>query len=228
MSLLINARMRDRVRFVRTLHTEVERIDARLDTHASIVRGVAALLSGRPGLRPDEFHAYASRLGFQEHTPGMQGVGFAQRIRPGESAAVEAALEARGLAGARIWPESDAVERTAIVLLEPLDRRNRVALGYDMFSDPVRREAMERARDSGEVALSRRVTLVQEIDADRQPGFLIYVPVYAGGAVPPTLEGRREALIGWAYAPFRAGDFFSAIFRDEAEPLVTFRIYDGP
>jgi signal transduction histidine kinase/CHASE1-domain containing sensor protein/CheY-like chemotaxis protein len=227
-SLLINARMRDRVRFVRAMHGAVERIDARLDTHASIVRGVAALFAGRPGLTPVEFHAYASRTGFQEHTPGMQGVGFAQRVRVGESASLETALEARGFTGVRIWPESTNDERTAIVLLEPPDRLNRAAIGYDMFTDPVRREAMERARDTGEATLSRRVTLVQEIDADRQPGFLMYVPVYAGGAVPPTVEGRREALVGWACARFRASDFFNAIFRVEEEPLVTFRIYDGP
>ena len=225
-SLLINARMRDRVRFVRAIHTALERIEARLDTHASIVRGVAALVSSRGGVGPDEFHAYASRLEFQEHSPGMQGVGFARLVRPEESASVEAALQSRGFTGLKIWPEASDEVRTAIVLLEPLDRRNRVAMGYDMFTHPVRREAMERARDTGDAAISGKVTLVQEIDAERQAGFLMYVPVYAGGAVPSTVEGRREALTGWAYAPFRAGDFFAAAFRGE-EPLVTFQIYDG-
>src|SRR5262249_35714969 len=41
-------------------------------------------------------------------------------------------------------------------------------------------------------------------------------------------QGRREAIAGWAFAPFRAGDFFAAAFQDEEVPLVTFRIFDGP
>ena len=31
-----------------------------------------------------------------------------------------------------------------------------------------------------------------------QPGFLIYVPVYAGGIPPTDVEGRRAALLGFA------------------------------
>src|SRR5262249_18325540 len=146
------------------------------------------------GLTADEFRAYASQLGLPEHSPGMRGIGFAQRVRPGQAAAMESALEARGLKGVRIWPEAEGGGRSAIVLFEPLDHRNRAAIGYDMFSEPTHREAMERARDTGEATISRRVTLVQEIDADRQAGFLLYVPVYAGGAAPPTVEERREAL----------------------------------
>src|SRR5262250_2231012 len=101
-------------------------------------------------------------------------------------------------------------------------------MGYDVSTHPIRREAMERARDTGEAAISGGFSLIQEIDADRQPGFMLYVPVYAGGAVPSTIQGRREAIAGWAFAPFRAGDFFAATFQDEEVPLVTFRIFDGP
>jgi len=227
-SLQINGRMRDRVRFVRAIDGALERIGARLETHAIIVRGVAALLTSRPGIAPEEFHAYVTQLAFPQHSPGMREVGFAQRVRRGESASVEAALRSRGFPGLEIWPDASGGERTAIVLLEPLDARNRSSMGYDMSTHPVRREAMERARDTGDAAVSGRFALVQETDPDRQPGFVLDVPVYAGGAVPSTVEGRREAISGWAFAPFRAGDFFAAAFNDEKEPLLTFRIYDGP
>src|SRR5207248_2246107 len=110
----------------------------------------------------------------------------------------------------------------------PRLRRNRAAIGYDMYTDPVGRDAMERARDGGSAAISGRVALVQEIDPRRQVGFLMYVPVYRGSDVPQTLEARRSSLIGWTYAPFRADDLFVAIFGMEAEPRLEFRVYDGP
>jgi CHASE1-domain containing sensor protein len=53
-----------------------------------------------------------------------------------------------------------------------------------MFSETTHRSAMETARDFGQPITSRKVVLVQEIDTNKQPGFLIYVPVYAGGSSP--------------------------------------------
>src|SRR5512140_650201 len=96
-----------------------------------------------------------------------------------------------------------------------------------MSAETVRREAMMRARDSGQAAISGKVTLVQEIDPQRQSGFLLYVPVYRGGGVPETLEARRESLIGWTYAPFRSDDLFLGIFQGDPEVLVDIQVYDG-
>jgi signal transduction histidine kinase/CHASE1-domain containing sensor protein/ActR/RegA family two-component response regulator len=226
--LFVNARMRDRARFARAIGAVVDRIDARLHAYEGLLRGCAGLLAARPELTADEFHAYVSRLEIEQWYPGVQGVGYAQLVRPGQAEAVENTLRARGFVDLRIWPESGGEERTAVVLLEPLDRRNRAAIGYDMFTDAVRRDAMQRARDAASAAISSRVILVQEIDPRRQAGFLMYVPVYQGGEVPPTPEARRSSLIGWAYAPFRADDLFVAIFGMEPEPQLEFRVYDGP
>jgi len=226
--IFVNVGMRDRGRFARAISAAVDRIEARLSMYESMLRGCAGLLAARPDLTPEEFHAYARRLEIEQWYPGVQGVGFAPRFRKDETAAIEAGLRARGFPGLRVWPDSPGEERTAIVMLEPQDRRNRAAMGYDMFTEPVRREAMERARDEANAAISGKVTLIQEIDPLRQAGFLMYVPVYRGGDVPPTLEARRQSLIGWAYSPFRADDLFEAVFGSEAEPLLEFRVYDGP
>src|SRR5207302_1900998 len=223
--IFVSVGMRDRGRFARAIRAAVDRIEARLSMYESMLRGCAGLLAARPDLTPEEFHAYARRLEIEQWYPGVQGVGFAPRFRKEETAAIEAGLRARGFPGLRVWPDSPGEERTAIVMLEPQDRRNRAAMGYDMFTEPVRREAMERARDEANAAISGKVTLIQEIDPLRQAGFLMYVPVYRGGDVPPTLEARRQSLIGWAYSPFRADDLFQAVFGSEAEPLLEFRVY---
>src|SRR5438552_1211252 len=83
---------------------------------------------------------------------------------------------ALGIADAGVWPPGRRPEYTPILYLEPVDKRNRAAIGYDMFTERGRRAAMERARDTGEPSASSKVSLVQEIDDQKQPGFLIYVP----------------------------------------------------
>src|SRR5262249_45472508 len=70
------------------------------------------------------------------------------------------------------------------------------------------------------------VTLVQETENPKQLGFLIYVPVYQGGAVPETIPERRARLQGFAYSPFRASDLFTSIFRYEKMD-VGMEVFDG-
>ncbi len=112
--------------------------------------------------------------------------------------------------------------------MEPLDARNQAALGYDTLTEPTRRAALERAWLSGEPALSGKVILKQEIDPDKQVGFLLYIPVYRGGAVPASEAERREKLEGLVYCAFRAGDLFNAMFPPDHQPRIAFRVYDGP
>src|SRR5690606_17449820 len=139
-------------------------------TYIATLRARAALFNCSEQVTRDELHTFATSLELQEHSPGIQGAAFTRRIDPARPAAVTQAGRSEGLADFRVWPEDARDEYHSIVYIEPLDRRNRAALGYDMYTDPVRREAMARARDTGQPAASGRVTLVQEIDDQKQPG----------------------------------------------------------
>ena len=81
---------------------------------------------------------------------------------------------------------------------------NEKALGFDLASDPVRREALRSSADSGQMVASSRIKLVQE--TSDQYGFLVFRPVYRGGIEPSTIEERRQALTGFALAVFRIAD----------------------
>lgn len=81
---------------------------------------------------------------------------------------------------------------------------NEKALGFDLYSDGVRREALQSSVDSGQMVATNRIKLVQE--TSDQYGFLVFRPVYRGGIEPPGTEARREALTGFALAVFRIAD----------------------
>lgn len=226
-SFAASASVNDQLRFEREVQQTQSSIAARLDTYTSLLRGLAGLFAASESISRDEFAAYVERLGLSERYPGIQGIGFSMRVPPGGEDALVAAMRDQGLPDFHLWPAGQRDETHAIVFLEPLDRRNQAALGFDMFSEPTRRAAMEQARDTGQPAASGRVTLVQEIDEERQPGFLIYVPVYRGRQVPETVAERRAQLIGFAYAPFRINDMLVGIFSERTDPLVNFEIYDN-
>lgn len=202
------------------------RIESRLSGYEQVLRGSAGFLSASDVVNRAEWRNYIAALNLDERYPGIQGVGFARRVGPDELSAHVAAIRAEGFPEYRLWPGGARDEYTAIVYLEPFTGRNTRVLGYDMYSDPVRRQAMAQARDSGKTTITRKVTLLQETDADRQPGFLMYTPHYARGRATDTAETRRTALAGYVYAPFRMDDFIRGALGDHYRDL-RLAVFDG-
>ncbi|WP_428936886.1 CHASE domain-containing protein [Fontivita pretiosa] len=218
------------LRFESAVAEACDNIHTRLDLYIGALRGGAGLFAASNGqVSRQQFRDYCRRIDLYNRYPGIQGVGFSLRVPAGQNRRVEAEA-AQQVPGFRIWPdEPQRDEYHTILYLEPQDARNRHALGYDMFSEPVRRAAMQRARDNATAAASAKVRLVQEIYAgDVQAGFLIYVPVYQSQQVPDSVQKRREALLGFVYAPFRADDLLRGIFAHETPSVLDLEVYDGP
>ena len=216
----------DAARFENRVQAATDRVDTRMEIYVALLRASAALFAAED-VSLQDWREFARRLDLPHRYPGILGIGYTRRVPADSLSWLVRRMRGEGHPGFQVYPDSARDEYHAIVYLEPLHERNAVAIGYDMFTNPVRREAMERARDRGTAALTGRVTLVQEISGDVQPGFLIYVPVYRNGGIPGTVEERRRLLNGFVYAPFRAGDLFKGIFGTERDPRVTFRVYDG-
>ncbi len=222
------AETQDRERFENLVQRSRWTIADRLDTSVALLRGTSGLFASAPRTTLRQFRAYVDRLRLRTDYPGVQVIGFSRRVSDEEREALVVRLHRQGVRGFRMWPEHEGAEHHLIIYLEPMDRRNQAAIGYDMSTEAVRRTAMARARDSGLPAASGRVSLLQEIDEKQQPGFLIYVPVYLGRSAPATVTERRARLLGFVYSPFRADDFLGGIFAVEDQLRLAVDIFDGP
>jgi PAS domain S-box-containing protein len=221
------AEARDRLQFQNTVQHAQTSIQNRLDTYIASLRAGTALFAASEDVTRVEFRTYVDALDFPRRYPGIQGIGFSARVSHEEKDAFVARMRQENFDTFKIWPDAPRPEYHTIIYLEPKDRRNMAAIGYDMFTDPVRRAAMERARDTGLPAASGRVTLIQEIDPEKQAGFLIYVPVYRKGQSVETAAERQAALEGFVYSPFRADDFFEGILGPESYRGIDINVYDG-
>ncbi|WP_158265937.1 CHASE domain-containing protein [Chroococcidiopsis sp. CCALA 051] len=217
---------KERLRFENDVQTTQAKIQDRIEAYITLLRAGSGLFAASETVTSQEFRAFLNRMKLRGSYPGIQGIGYSARVPAAAKDAFVTQMRQQGIANFNIRPNYPRLEYHAIIYLEPQDRRNRVAVGYDMFSEPVRRAAMERARDTGIPAASGKVTLVQEIDKHKQAGFLIYVPVYRGGNIPATKTQRQTELMGFIYSPFRADDLMNGIFGDE-DRLVNFEIYDS-
>ena len=206
------------------------KVQERLGAYALILRGGGGLFRASVSVERDEWRAYVEALEAAKGVPGVQGIGFAQVIPPDQLSTHIARVRAEGFPEYTVRPPGERALYTSIIYLEPFRDRNLRAFGFDMFSEPVRRAAMEQARDSGEAALSGKVELVQETGKEVQAGTLMYVPVYRNGAATNTVDQKRAALIGWAYSPYRMNDLMGGILANwtsEQGKEVDLHIYDG-
>lgn len=223
------ARQEARAYFDFRVRDATMRLQQRLETYAQVLRGARGLFEASTSVERPEFRAFSAGLHMEEHHPGIQGLGYAALVPAGQRGRHEAAVRREGFPGYGIHPGGARDPLTAIVYLEPFSGRNLRAFGYDMLSEPVRRTAMVRAWHTGRLALSGAVRLVQETDQDVQAGFLMYLPVYRNGAPRDSEAARRQALVGWVYAPFRMNDFMAGVLGEQAEDLeIEIRDGDAP
>lgn len=219
---------KDRARFENSVKQVSTALQSRLDTHVALLRAGTGLFASSVTVEPDEFRRFANQLDLTNHYPGIQGIGYSLKLQPEERNQLIEKMRHEGHPNFRIWPDGDRPEYHTIIYLEPADRRNQAALGFDMTTEPIRRAAMESARDTGAAVASGRVTLVQEIEEPKQPGFLIYAPVYRNAAKTDTVSDRRAALEGFVYAAFRTGNLFPTILAAHEYQGIDFQVFDGP
>lgn len=206
-------------------------IQAKLAATSQILYGVVGLFDSSSPVSRKQFTIYYESLKLSDTSiKGIQGVGFTQAVPSGALDSYEAAIRAQGFPSFSVQPRGARSFYSSITFLEPFDWRNRRAFGFDMWSNPVRRQAMARARDTGLPSLSGRVTLVQETSTDVQTGTLLYLPIYRQQQPLVSMADRRSALLGWAYSPLRMRDLIRAALDD---PLVDFprsadvQVYDS-
>ncbi len=183
-------------------------IRTRLQTHAQFLRGIRAFFSAQENVSPEDWRTFSEQLQIERNVPGIQAYGYAPVVSKGSSA-----LNGRDSA-------------LPITYLAPGSPQNLTALGFNIYAEPRRAEAVDLARDHNDVALSRRIELVQEdAQAQRQPGLLMVLPVYRKGAPTTTVEERRKAFVGIVYAAYRMGDFMHS-FNPGNSGTLGLRIFD--
>ena len=217
-----------RIKFEATADDALNRIESRIDLHLSLLRSTQALFDARNGeISRSEFKAFFSALDVDSNFAGLRGIGYLRLAKAGDEAAVERdMLRDRGVPHA-VYPDSSQSWRTPIVLFEPLDPSNESTIGYDMFTEPVRREAIERAMADDAQHASGLVQLGQGTGAAQTfTGFLVFVRLNVETA-PDGINASRSSTAGLLYAAFRARDLFqTALSRTPLLPVNT-EVYDG-
>lgn len=204
------------------------RIAQRLVAYEVILRAAASLFAATENPTRAQWGAFVEAFALDTTYPGVQGVAFAARVRAPDVAGFEQAVRAEGFPEFRVWPSGPRAEVSPINYIEPMSAANVRALGYDMGSDPDRRQAMNASRDTGKPTLSPSVVLLQDAGGARRVGALMFLAVYGygGPALEQTMWARQQAHRGWVYVAFRPAQMIESLDRSERLSLRV-RLYDG-
>ncbi|WP_144290174.1 CHASE domain-containing protein [Ideonella sp. A 288] len=178
------------------------RIGQRLASYEQILRGAQGLFAAAGQVDQGRFGAYVDALSAGAEFAGIQMLGHAR------------------------WAPGDGQGSAPVVLVAPSTARHLQEIGTNLSADLDRRLAMELARDSGGLGITRRQ--VSRSDPGRGPqfGFVMFLPVYAAGRPLDSAAARRAALTGWVYANIRMADLMASL-HGEGMPGLDVQVHDG-
>jgi len=199
-------------RFQRLNERLIATTEARFASASQLVFGLRAALVAGGASTPEQWSAYVA-----ETEPyfrnGVVGAGYVERVARVNLDALEQRLRAEFGRPVPIQRLGLRDILYVVTRIEPASR-NAGALGLDVGSGNTRRMAADLALQTNQAVLTQRIRV---IEGPREvPGFLLFLPVFEGGAEIVTESQRSAALRGWVYASLRM-DELTRGFTDDAE-----------
>ena len=190
-------------------------LERRANSSSAYLRAGSALLSTLDQVQPERFSRFVAELRLDSDYGGSEGIGWAMVVPPDKVAGFNAMM-----ARAKLHPGLAPKQTYAVPVtyLQPDTEHNRRALGFDMYSDPVRRAAMTLAQSAMRPTASGKVILEREGQPDA-PGFVIFMPVFG-------VDEYGRHLKGFIFSPFNAQDFIASALELERPGPVGIRLYD--
>ncbi|QTN26462.1 CHASE domain-containing protein [Rhodoferax sp. AJA081-3] len=202
------------------IETEVKR---RFNQPLQGLKGARGAYAASRTISRREFKAFVESRDLAAELPGIRGFGFVARVPRDKLRAFITAERADFAPHFDVRTQGDAADLFVVKFIEPLTN-NWAALGLDLGQEAVRREALERAMNTGQAALSGKLTLVQ--DAKQSPGLLYFLPVYRQGVDPVTVAQHQAALVGLLYAPMAASELLDGVAHI-ADNGIRVELWDG-
>ena len=205
-------------------------VNSRIRAYGDVLYALRGLFDSSTEVTRDEFHQFAQAISLGERYPGVTNISFTFRVPHARKLQFERAVRAeksplvKGLPEFAIKPPGDRPEYAVLSYLEPMGK-NVAAWGLDLNADPLRRSAVDRARDSGQISASSGVTLLRDGSASIA-STLLRLAVYRGGGAPGSVDERRRLYFGIVGSAVRVGEMIDATLSKEVLARAQLQIYE--
>ena len=227
--------VQNRARFEESTQATHEAVERRTKAYLDAMFGARGLFYASDSVTQEDWSDYVKGIEPASRFEGLQALGYAQMVDPGDREAFMRKARDEGLPGMR--PDLDpGGERSAyfpLTYVGPLGEANQSMFNYDFYAEGVHREPMDLARDSGEPRTTRMVYVLNEAHPDSvanlalRRGFVVYLPIYQEGEPLGSVGERRRVLRGFIVGSFVSDELLEGIFKGSFDPAIDFEVYDG-
>lgn len=207
------------------------RIEKRYQDSRMILRGISGLFNASNIVTRDEFSVYLDSQQISKDYPGIKSIGLGVRVPADQKAEFVRRQKKNGLPEYEIWPVGQHDLFVPVVYRHSFTKSKLQTPGFNLFAEQARRDALVIARDSGEIALSTRMTPASQSGMEQsKTAFLMVAPVYRNGSPRATPHERNAGILGWTYLSFCVDSMIRGIFGatlDHLDKDVSFRLHDG-
>ncbi|MBC3881497.1 PAS domain S-box protein [Undibacterium sp. LX40W] len=186
--------------------------------------GLKAQFQINPKLTRKDFRTAVNSRDLASEFPGLRGFSLVQPVSKKHIDEFVAQQRRDGESDFSLRQLSDKNNDDLYVIryIEP-QLGNVKALGLDLGSEKRRREALQRAIDTGSPQMTAALELVQ--DNRQSSGVIIFLPVYQTGANTNTVEERRQALMYLISTPIVVDELFRGIGQHQSQNI-EFELFD--
>ncbi|MBI3829586.1 MAG: CHASE domain-containing protein [Planctomycetes bacterium] len=222
-----HVRAKDQIQFETIVQQMQASITECMENNVRAMEGARGLYAASKSVERGEWKAYIKAVNMDKNLPALQSLAFIAYVRKAELNDFIKTTRNDDAPDFTLHPAGDRDEYRIVTFLEPFEK-NRAVYGFDVGTKPVSCEAMDRARDSGEAALTSVLTLVQ--DPGKEPAVVMYQPIYRNSMPHATVEERRKSLQGWIAAPMLMSRFVKQIYQERgtSENAIDLEIYEDP
>jgi PAS domain S-box-containing protein len=185
----------------------------RFKLHAQFLRSLKAFAVANL-VQADSLEAwqrFTNEIKVANNLPGLFAFAYAPVIRRDQADALVARIKRETKnPDFVITPPIDSDIAAPVIFIAPDGEIQHRALGFNLLSESTRREVIEAAVISQDVALSGPVVLVFDKET-RRPGFLLTQAIFHPGQPIATIDERRQALAGVVMIGYRADEFIDAL-----------------
>lgn len=197
--------------FNHMVRSAADRIQQRILNYEQVLQGTRGFIINQHVVERREFHGYVESLQLSQRFPGIQSVSYSAYIPAQHKQQHTALVRKDGVADYAIRPPGVRKAYAPVDFNEPYGAANQRTIGYDNFTSPQRKAAMEKARDLDRPILTAKANLIQEDGQAPQYGYLMFLPVYKAGTAHVTPDQRRTSIAGWLAATFRIKDLMAGM-----------------
>ncbi len=218
-----------KARRIKLFHSGVQRVietvNNRMIDYIQILKGCQGLYYASDSVTAKDWKTYFTSLNVSANYPGIQAIAAIKYIHRSKAAELEAQMRNNVDASYSIKSDFKAEYLAPFIFIEPINKRNLYATGYDLWSESGRREGMVRAMVTGEPTITKRLILLHETNDNLRPGFIMFLPIYSNPKSIKTPADRTRQIKGFVSNIFRASDLMGGLLKRFSELDV--EIFDG-